>query len=63
MSAYGFNKAFDPACLVLATHFLADEPAFMRESADELAMFVQQAVEDWTEMMRANHAEEAPPTT
>lgn len=40
------RKLYDPACLTLAEHFLADLPQF-QDDTDGLASAVQTAVEDW----------------
>ncbi len=43
-------KTYDPACFALAEHFLQDEPISSREAAaHELALLIQQTVEDWIE--------------
>lgn len=48
MVVRGWNKpgSFDPACRVLADHFLQDEPS-LQPRADELAEEFQRAAEDW----------------
>jgi hypothetical protein len=45
-------KTYDPACYLLAEHFLQDEPcrsdpALMAKHADSLAKTIQNAIEDW----------------
>ena len=40
---------YDVMCLVLARHFLTDEPASDESDAADLAQDIQGAVEDWLE--------------
>jgi hypothetical protein len=40
------KAGYDPACEVLAEHFLQDEPA-LADRKDSLAAAIQQAVEGW----------------
>jgi hypothetical protein len=53
MMAYD-PRRFDLACFDLAEIFLQDEPAFLRERVDGLAQYIQDAIEDWIRMARAD---------
>jgi hypothetical protein len=38
---------YDPACEILASHFLSDEKGFTRKQVQLLSDTIQSAVEDW----------------
>ena len=45
-------KTYDPACYDLAEHFLrsepcSDDPALYKQHCHDLALTIQQAIEDW----------------
>jgi hypothetical protein len=40
-------KTYDPACAVLAKHFLQDRPLATPEEIASLARSIQQAIEEW----------------
>ena len=47
-------KTYDVRCGELAEHFLQDEPD-LRDRAKELALHIQEAIEDWIAYARAEH--------
>ncbi len=53
-------KSYDEKSYELAEHFLADEPALNTGSnAHQLALCIQEAVEDWFESKRRESTEES----
>ena len=56
-------KTYDPACYELAEHFLKDEPISehstpYEQACRDLALTIQQAVEDWFVVPQSTGSEE-----
>lgn len=54
-------KTFDPKCYDLASAFLEDEPCTGARQCEDLALHIQQAIEDWLAHYRDNFEPPDPP--